>query len=75
LEHVILKFNIFNRFLIGIEKTSNQWSVFYLGNEGKKRLANDVVIPSDITDKQLVGYLSDLFHEFATVENSQVKQL
>lgn len=65
-------FNIFGRFLLQVESTPNGWQAYYLGNEGKKRAATDVQIPPEVTDAQLADYLSDLFHEYATVENAYI---
>jgi hypothetical protein len=68
-------FNVFNRLIIQIEATETGWQAFYLGNEGKKRPAPDTHIPSDIAGDQLAEYLSDLFHEYATVKNSYVSEI
>ena len=69
-----MRFNVFGRFIEVIQR-DNQWIVFYLGNEGKKRLAEDVSIPSDIKESQLHGYLSDLCHEWARENHRTVERL
>ncbi len=69
-----MKFDIFGR-NIEILKRGTQWKVFYLGNEGKKRLAEDIIIPSDITECQLTGYLFDLCHEWIRPEHSTVERI
>ena len=69
-----MKFNVFGKNIEVIQRNS-EWIVFYLGNECKKRLAQDVFIPSDISEDQLVGYLSDLCHEWARPKYSEVKKL
>lgn len=46
-------------------KTDGKWEVFILGQEGKKRPAQDIVIPSIINEEDLVSYLEDLLHEYA----------
>ena len=58
---------------IEVLRREADWTVFYRGTEGKKRLAKDIVIPPDIKESELVNYLSDIFHEFATRKNPQVK--
>ena len=49
-----------------ITRYEDRWKAFDIGNEGKKRSARDLVIPSSVTEDEIVGYLSDLLHEYAT---------
>ena len=42
---------------------------------GKKRIAEDIVIPSEITEENVYKYLSDLCHEWATSGNSEVSEI
>lgn len=66
-----MKLNVFGKNIEAIKRDS-QWKVFYLGNEGKKRLAGDILIPSDIGEEELVGYLADLCHEWARPNHNDV---
>ena len=59
-----LRLNAFGRFL-DIERVNNQWVVFAKGNEGKRRKASDIVIPSSLKKSELITYLDDLLHESA----------
>ena len=52
-----------------------QWLAFYCGNDGKKRKADDVHIPASLSESELKGYIADVFHELATLNNSEVKEL
>ena len=61
-----LRLNAFSRF-IDIERINNQWVVFDKGNEGKRRKASDIVIPSSLKQSELITYLDDLLHESASV--------
>ncbi len=54
---------------------SGRWKVFELGNEGKKRASRDVVIPGSVREDEIVGYLSDLLHEYATAKHPGVTLL
>ena len=58
-----LEFNIFGRMMCVIREES-RWAVYHIG-DGKRRRAYDIVIPSDLTEKELETYLFDLFHELA----------
>jgi hypothetical protein len=69
-----LRFDVFGRRVL-VASTANGWVTFYLGNEGKRRPAPDIVIPPDITKSEIAQYLDDLCHEWATELHPSVKQL
>lgn len=60
-----LKFSVFGRQVLVVE-SNNGWSTFYLGAEGKRRPATDILVPQDILESDLKGYLADLCHEWAS---------
>lgn len=57
---------------IEIVTGQNCWIVYYLGNEGKKRDAHDIFIPAGIQQEEIVQYLEDMFHEWATPANPDI---
>ncbi|WP_145999237.1 hypothetical protein [Oceanicoccus sp. KOV_DT_Chl] len=59
--------------VVEVVKRDPEWIVFYRGNEGKKRLARDIVIPSDVGEDDLLTYLFDIYHEDSTERNPEVK--
>jgi hypothetical protein len=69
-----MKLDVFGR-VIEVIRDGNRWSVFYPGNEGKKRRADDIVLPPDLKKEALIEYIADICHEWATQENREVKQL
>ncbi len=69
-----MKLNVYGQLIEVIRKDGN-WTVFYLGNEGKKRLANDIRVPKEIRETELIEYITDLCHEWATPNNNKVKLL
>ncbi len=69
-----LKFDVFGRDVL-IERNDSGWQVFYLGNEGKRRPARDIVVPPNIEESKLTQYLDDLCHEWATDRNNSVKRV
>jgi hypothetical protein len=69
-----MKLNVFGR-NVEIVRRNENWDVFYCGNDGKKRKAEDILIPGSIEESELVQYISDLCHEWATSRNSEVKVL
>ncbi len=71
---MLMKINLFGR-IIEVVRNDNRWNAFSVGSEGKKRLVNDIVIPSNLKEEELIEYLADLCHEWATPVNSEVKRL
>lgn len=60
---------------IEILRSNDKWSVFYLGNEGKKRTAHDIVIPPELEKDEIKIYMEDLLHEWATPSNNQIIEI
>jgi hypothetical protein len=69
-----MKFDVFGR-LILVADSGNGWAVFYLGVEGKKRPAADIVVPAEIPESEIEQYLGDICHEWATEQHPYVKRL
>ena len=67
------RFDVFGT-LVAIVGAAGAWQAFYLGNEGKRRLA-DFIVPADVSSDELAQYLADLFHENATPRNSVVRPI
>ena len=68
------KLDVFGRVVLVAESGSG-WIVFYLGAEGKRRPAKDIVVPPDILESEIEQYLGDLCHEWATEQHPSVKRL
>ena len=69
-----MRFDVFGT-PVEVLAREGQWLVFYLGSEGKKRLATDIIIPPQITESQVRGYLADIRHEYASQEHPQVTRI
>ena len=69
-----MKLNVFGS-LVEVSKDHHGWKAFYPGTGSTKRLAHDIVIPSDLDESELVDYIADLCHEWATLENNEVTRL
>ena len=68
-----VQLEVFGRDLL-IERHDESWRAYYLGNEGKRRPATDIVIPADVREADLVEYIADLCHEWATNRNNTVQR-
>ncbi|WP_449757699.1 DUF7661 family protein [Desulfoluna spongiiphila] len=69
-----ITFNVFGRIVLAIQK-ENTWSLFYLGADGKRRPATDLIVPSFIDSSEVDTYLTDLCHEWATETHPDVFRL
>ncbi|MDD2701443.1 MAG: hypothetical protein PHH36_09420 [Sideroxydans sp.] len=68
-----LRFNIFGM-QIAVVGAPGKWSAFLLGDDGKRRPA-DFIVPHELAEDELCGYLADLMHESATPSNSGAYQI
>ncbi|MEM9301349.1 MAG: hypothetical protein AAGE01_04520 [Pseudomonadota bacterium] len=68
-----LKFDVFGR-EVHIERRGDRWQAYYPGNDGKRRPAPDIIIPASIAEAELLQYLDDLCHEWATPGNAAVRR-
>ncbi|NIM98024.1 MAG: hypothetical protein GTO24_08095 [candidate division Zixibacteria bacterium] len=69
-----IRFDVFGREVL-VVNINDRWSVFYLGTDGKRRRAEDIVVPSFITESEIERYLADLCHEWASENYPDVKRL
>ena len=65
--------DVFGRRLL-VERTSSGWQTYIPGDDGKRRPAPGVMIPTFIvTDEELLQYLADLWHESARPGHQAVR--
>ena len=69
-----MKLSVYGR-EVEILRLENEWVAYYSGNEGKKRVANDINIPSTVSEPEVPEYVSDLCHEWARPNYNEVKVL
>lgn len=70
-----MKFSVFGRKIVEVLRKDGEWEAYYLGNEGKKRPASDLNIPSSLTQSEIQEYLADVFHEYATFSNGEIEEI
>ncbi len=66
-----IKLNVYGKMVLA-NKTDQGWQLFFLSGDGKRRPANELAVPSFITEEEIEGFLSDLCHEWATDKNPDV---
>ncbi len=69
-----MKYNVYGR-KIEILQNDGKWVVFFLGSDGKKRPTQEIFIPSNIVENDLIIYLDDLLHEWATPGNDEIVRI
>lgn len=69
-----MKLDVFGK-LVEVKQRNRQWLVFYLGNEGKKRKATDIHVPEGLPESEVVNYIADLCHEWATMDKPHIRML
>ncbi|WP_129990494.1 MULTISPECIES: DUF7661 family protein [unclassified Rahnella] len=71
----MLIYNVFGRYL-GVNKTPEGWQVFRADmSERKFSRLNDIIIPDDMTEGEIPGWLGDIFHEAASELHPDVKRV
>ena len=69
-----IKIDVFGRHVLAI-KSDDGWQMYYLGEDGKRRPADDLMLPPFLTATEIESYLADLCHEWATERHPDVRRL
>ncbi len=56
-------------------RTATGWQIFYVGADGKRRPADDIMVPDFVTESELVDFIADLCHEWASEKHPGVKRI
>ena len=57
------------------ERTATGWQIFYTSADGKRRRADDILVPDFVTESELVDFIADVCHEWATEKYPGVKRI
>lgn len=57
---------------MSVQRKDVEWLLFWESNTGVRARIYEVVIPAELDETELAGYLADIFHESATEKNSSV---
>ena len=69
----MLIYNVFGRH-IGVQRQGERWQLFRVVlNEGKFSPLAGVIIPDDLTEAEIPGWLGDIFHEAASPRHPDVR--
>lgn len=68
----MLIYNVFGRY-IGVKRVVDGWLVFRVDrNEGKHSRLYNIIIPNELSEAEIPGWLGDIFHEAATEQHPDV---
>jgi hypothetical protein len=67
-------FDVFGKRIHAL-RAHDGWELFEIGNEGKKRRFAGVTVPSHLLEEQLIPFLDELFHEYATPKRPRVRRI
>ena len=70
-----MKFDIYGRKILEVVRRDGEWLAFYPGSGGVKRKADDIVILAHVSEAELKEYIGDVFHEWATPEQSDIRRM
>ena len=56
-------------------KSDEIWQMFYLSADGKRRPADDIMVPDFVTESEIVNFIADLCHEWATEKHPEVRRI
>lgn len=61
---------------IGVQREDGRWLVYRIDfTEQKSSRLYDVIIPDDLSESEIPGWLDDIFHEAATVRHPEVRRI
>ena len=69
-----IKFNVFGK-RMSVQRKGSEWLLFADSDSGLKSRVYDVVIPPELEEDGLAGYLDDMYHEYATESANEVIRL
>ena len=69
-----IMFDVFGKRIRAV-RTHGGWELFEIGNEGKVRRFGGGIVPPDLSEDELLSFLDDLFHEYATPIRARVRRI
>ncbi len=71
----MLRINVFGKQMVA-ERLSGRWQLSLAGADGKRSPLTDILVPTDVTtEKELLTFLHDIYHESARPGHDQVTRV
>jgi hypothetical protein len=69
-----IKLDVFGTLVLAIH-SKDGWEMFYLSEDGKRRLATEIFVPNFVKETEIENYIEDICHEWATEKHPNVRRL
>ncbi|WP_194436610.1 DUF7661 family protein [Vibrio fluminensis] len=69
---MLIKFNVFGK-PMSVQRKEGEWLLFLESATSMRVRVYDVVIPPELNENELAGYLADIYHENASVKHPSVE--
>lgn len=69
-----IKFNVFGKNM-SLQRKNGEWLLFLESETSMRVRVYDVVIPAELDESELPGYLADIFHENASGTHPEVERV
>ncbi|MEJ2283413.1 MAG: hypothetical protein P8X85_07455 [Desulfobacterales bacterium] len=56
-------------------RSDRGWQMYYLSSDGKRRPADDIMVPAFVTESEIVNFMADLCHEWTTEKYPDVRRI
>jgi hypothetical protein len=60
-----MRFDVFGKFVLLVERDGDGWRVLELGGDGKRRIFEELVVPPHVREDEVGELLADLLREHA----------
>ncbi|NUW69851.1 DUF7661 family protein [Vibrio coralliilyticus] len=60
---------------MSVERRNDEWILYRESETGMRVKIYDVYIPSELAEKELLTFLDDMYHEYATATQTKVIRL
>ncbi|MCG9754608.1 hypothetical protein L1D40_05095 [Shewanella insulae] len=67
----MIRVNVFGRSM-SVRRVGGEWQLFNESQTGMRARVYDVVIPPELTEDELPGFLDDIYHEHASEQHPSV---
>ena len=68
-----IRLDVFGRQVLAV-RSEDGWQLFYLSADGKRRPTVDIMVPAFVTESEIVSFMADLCHEWATEKHPEVRR-
>ncbi|KDM93424.1 hypothetical protein [Photobacterium galatheae] len=70
---MFIKFKVFGH-LMSVQRKDSEWLLFMESETSLRARVYDVVIPPELREEELAGYLADIYHEQASAQYPSVER-